>query len=128
MKFTDTSEKGFQQFITRYLVNDQQFIETSPTDFDREFCLNPKQLLAFIAATQPEAYAMIQAKGERAFLVRLDEKIKTLGVIEVLRKGVKHLDKAIDLFYRKPASTFNAKDAERYAANLFSVTQELKMK
>ncbi|TSA39461.1 MAG: type I restriction endonuclease subunit R [Methylococcaceae bacterium] len=126
MKFTDTSEKGFQQFIIRYLVNDQHFIETSPTEFDREFCLNPKQLLAFIAATQPEAYAMLQAKGERAFLVRLDEKIKTLGVIEVLRKGVKHLDKAIDLFYRKPASTFNAKDAERYAANLFSVTQELK--
>ena len=126
MKFTDTSEKGFQQFITRYLVNDQHFIETSPTEFDREFCLNPKQLLAFIAATQPEAYAMIQTKGERAFLVRLDEKIKTLGVIEVLRKGVKHLDKTVDLFFHKPASTFNAKDAEHYAANLFSVTQELK--
>jgi len=125
MHFTDTSEKGFQKFITNYLVNEQQFIETSPSEFDREFCLNPQQLLAFIAATQKDAYEMIQKKGERAFLVRLDEKIKVLGVVEVLRKGVKHFDKTIQLFYRKPASAFNAKDAAHYAANLFSVTQEL---
>jgi type I restriction enzyme R subunit len=126
MQFTDTSEKALQKFIAHYLVNERQFIETAPTEFDREFCINSKQLLAFIAATQKDAYEMIQNKGERSFLVRLDAKIKELGVIEVLRKGVKHLDKNIDLFYRKPASILNAKDAANYAANLFSVTQELK--
>jgi len=68
---------------------------------------------------------MIQKKGERSFLLRLDEKIKELGIIEVLRKGVKHFDKTIELFYRKPASHYNAKDATRYDANVFSVTQEL---
>lgn len=126
MQFTDTSEKGFQKFITGFLVNSQHFIETPPTDFDREFCINTQQLLAFIEATQQDAYEMIQKKGERPFLVRLDTKIKELGVIEVLRKGIKHLDTTIDLFYRKPASSFNGKDAVRYDANLFSVTQELK--
>jgi type I restriction enzyme R subunit len=68
---------------------------------------------------------MIQKKGERSFLVRLDEKIKELGVVEVLRKGVKHFDKTIDLFYRKPSSSYNPKDATLYNANLFSVIQEL---
>ena len=126
MQFTDTSERGFQQFIIQYLVNVQHFIETPPTDFDREFCINTKQLLAFIEATQKDAYEMILKKGERPFLVRLDAKIKELGVIEILRKGIKHFDKTIDLFYRKPASNFNAKDADRYSANLFSVAQELK--
>ena len=126
MQFTDTSERGFQKFITNYLVTEHKFIETTPTDFDREFCINIKQILAFIEATQKDAYEMIQKKGERSFLVRLDEKIKELGVIEVLRKGVKHFDKTIELFYRKPSSSYNAKDAARYAANLFSVTQELK--
>jgi type I restriction enzyme R subunit len=76
--------------------------------------------------TQKDAFEMIQKKGERSFLVRLDEKIKELGVIEVLRKGVKHFDKTIDLFYRKPSSSYNENDASRYAANIFSVTQELK--
>jgi type I restriction enzyme, R subunit len=126
MQFTDTSEKGFQKFITNYLVKEHYFIETLPTEFDREFCINTKQVLAFIEATQKESYEMIQRKGERSFLVRLDEKIKELGVIEVLRKGVKHFDKTIDLFYHKPSSSLNIKDTSRYDANLFSVTQELK--
>ncbi|MDD5461065.1 MAG: DEAD/DEAH box helicase [Methylococcales bacterium] len=125
MQFTDTSGRGFQKFITHHLVNEHKFIETTPTEFDREFSINTKQLLAFIEATQKDAYEMIQKKGERPFLVRLDAKIKELGVIEVLRKGIKHFDKTIDLFYRKPSSTFNAKDATRYAANVFAVTQEL---
>ncbi|MDI9365626.1 MAG: DEAD/DEAH box helicase family protein [Flavobacterium sp.] len=126
MHFTDTSERGFQKFITNYLVTENKFIETTPTEFDREFCINTKQVLAFIEATQKDAFEMIKKKGERSFLVRLDEKIKELGVIEVLRKGVKHFDKTIDLFYRKPSSSYNTKDAARYVANLFSVTQELK--
>jgi type I restriction enzyme R subunit len=126
MQFTDTSEKGFQKFIANYLVAEQKFTETTPSEFDREFCINTKQVLAFIEATQKDAYEMIQKKGERPFLVRLDEKIKELGVIEVLRKGVKHFDKTVELFYHKPSSTYNTKDAARYAANVFSVTQELK--
>lgn len=126
MQFTDTSERGFQKFITNYLVTEHKFIETTSNEFDREFCINTNQVLAFIEATQKDAFEMIQKKGERSFLVRLDEKIKELGVIEVLRKGVKHFDKTIELFYHKPSSNYNAKDAARYAANLFSVTQELK--
>ena len=126
MLFTDTSERALQQYITNYLVTNNLFVETSPTEYDREFCINRKELLAFIAATQPETYEMIQRKGERTFFVRLDEKIRELGVVEVLRKGVKHYDRTIDLFYRKPSSNFNQKDAARYAANSYSVTQELK--
>ena len=125
LKFTDTSEKGLQNYIIQYLVNEQQFIETSPSEFNSKFCLNPQQLLQFIQTTQPETYTFIQNKGEHSFLVGLDEKIKSLGVIEVLRRGIKHFDKTIYLFYKKPASNFNNKDAENYAANLFSVTQEL---
>ena len=101
------------------------FIETTSAEFDAEFCINKKQLLAFIEATQKEAYEMIQRKGERKFLVRLDEEIKKFGIIEILRKGVKHLDKTIKLFYHKPSSIYNTKYAANYAANIFSVTQEL---
>lgn len=126
MQFTDTSERGFQKFIANYLVNEHKYVVSTPLEFDREFCLNIKQVLAFIEATQKEAYEFIQKKGERAFLVRLDEKLKTEGVIEVLRKGVKHLDKTIQLFYRKPSSSHNAKDLANYNANIFSVTEELK--
>lgn len=125
MQFTDTSERGFQKYITNYLVNEHKYTETSYVEFNREFCLNTKQLMDFIETTQPVTFEMIQRKGERSFLVRLDDKIKELGVIEVLRKGVKHFDKTVELFYRKPSSAYNVKDAARYNANNFSVTQEL---
>jgi len=42
-----------------------------------------------------------------------------------LRKGVKHFDKTIDLFYRQPSSIYNQKDLDKYKENIFSITQEL---
>ena len=128
MAFTDTSERGFQKHIVKELVESNQFVESFSTDFDKEFCINRDQLWEFIKATQPEVYETIQRKGERAFLVRLDEKLRKLGVIEVMRKGLKdakYSSKAIDLFYRQPSSSYNAKDLKKYRSNIFSVTQEL---
>jgi type I restriction enzyme, R subunit len=123
--FTDTSEKGFQKYIVKELVEQNKFRESISNDFDKEFCINTKQLWEFIKETQPETYEMIQRKGERSFLVRLDEKLRKLGVIEVLRKGVKHFDKTVDLFFRQPSSNYNKKDLAKFKANIFSVTQEL---
>jgi len=125
MAFTDTSENSFQKHIVKELVAKNRFFESVSNDFDKEFCINPSQLWEFIKTTQPEAYEMIQGKGERSFLVRLDEKLRKLGVIEVLRKGVKHFDKTVALFYRQPASSYNIKDKTKYDSNIFSVTQEL---
>ena len=125
MEFTDTSEKGFQSLIVNELTGNSGYVESVPNDFDRKFCMNIKQLFSFIEQTQPEKYEMLQRKGERAFLVRLDEKLRKLGVVEVLRKGVKHFDKTIDLFFRQPSSSYNEKDLKNYKANIFSVTQEL---
>jgi len=125
MAFTDTSEKGFQKLISCKLIMNGGYVESVSKNFDKEFCINKNQLLSFIEQTQPEKYEMIQRKGERAFLVRLDDKIKKLGVIEVLRKGVKHFDKTVDLFYRKPSSSYNLNDLKKYDSNIFSLTQEL---
>ncbi len=123
---TDTSERGLQKLIVKYLVESHGFHESISSDFDRELCLNVEQLRDFIKTSQPESYAFILKKGEKAFLQRLDKKIKAKGVIECLRKGVKHLDRTISLFYSQPVSSHNPKDAQRFQANIFSVSQELK--
>lgn len=126
MNFTDTSEKGFQKLIVKYLTVTHCYRESVPNDFDKEFCVNTEQLFEFIKTTQPESFEMIQKKGQRGFLLQLDNRIRERGVVELLRKGVKHFDKTIDLFYRQPSSTLNLKDTERYKANIFSATEELK--
>jgi type I restriction enzyme R subunit len=121
----DTSEKGLQQLIVEYLVNNNGFKETDSNEFDREFCINKDDLMEFIRETQVETYNQIQQKGERNFLVRLDKKIQEIGVIGVLRKGISYQDKTVFLYFPLPNSNYNVKDLVKYKANIFSVTQEL---
>jgi len=125
MQNTDMSEKRFQKYITKYLAQTNKYIETFSNDFDRELCIDKTQLFNFIRVAQPDSYDFIIKKGKDSFLDRLDSKIKTEGIIEVLRKGVKHLDRTIYFFYPEPNSTHNPKDKVKYEANIFSVTQEL---
>jgi type I site-specific restriction-modification system R (restriction) subunit len=59
------------------------------------------------------------------FLARLQGEITKRGVIDVLRSGIKHGAHHLDLFYGTP-SPGNPKAAERFAANRFSVTRQLR--
>ncbi|MBF0231123.1 MAG: type I restriction endonuclease subunit R, partial [Desulfamplus sp.] len=122
---TDTSEKGFQKLIVKELVERHGYIETVSNEFDQEFCLNKSSLLEFIKKSQPDTFDFILKKGERSFFSRLDSKIAKDGIVDVLRKGVKHFDKTVELFYPQPNSLHNIKDRSRYQSNIFSVTQEL---
>jgi len=101
----------------------------APADYDREYCVDLAQLSAFLRATQPNA-AEALALGEDGptrlkFLARLQGEITKRGTIDVLRHGIKHGPHAIDLFYGTP-SPGNTKAIERYAANRFSVTRQLR--
>lgn len=122
---TDTSEKAFQKLIVKALVDKNGFEVSASNDFDREFCINKDELMDFLEKTQLDHFNYIQRKGERSFLVRLDKAIADKGIIEVLRKGIKHVDRTIKLFYPEPNSSFNQKDRANYGANCFSVTEEL---
>jgi type I restriction enzyme, R subunit len=123
---TDNSERGFQKLIVKELIEKQNYVEAVSTDFDKEFCVNKKQLFQFIENSQPKSWQLIQKKGERNFLLRLDKKLREKGIIETLRKGVKFFDKTVETFYPQPVSNFNENDLKRYNKNIFSVTQELK--
>ena len=59
------------------------------------------------------------------FLARLQGEIAKRGVVDVLRKGIKHGPASVDLFYGTP-SPGNARAVERFAANIFSVTRQLR--
>jgi type I restriction enzyme R subunit len=122
---TDTSEKAFQKLITNALVDLHGYETSVSNDFDREFCINKDQLMAFLEKSQLANYNYIQQKGERSFLVRLDKRIQEKGIIEVFRKGLKFNDKAVSFYYPEPNSVYNQKDKAKYEANIFSVTEEL---
>ncbi len=129
MKTTDTSEKGLEKIIADALVAQAGYAAGSPQDYDREHAVDLAQLGAFLASTQPkvaEAVALGEESTRRTqFLHRLQGEVERRGVIDVLRHGVNHGQLAVDLFYGSP-SPGNDKAAERFAANVFSVTRQLR--
>ena len=125
---TDTSEKGLESLI----VTDMTAAGWTPgasEDYNREYAVDLVQLQAFIHATQAPLVAAFNLDEEgpvrRKFLARLQGEITKRGVIDVLRSGIKHGAHHLDLFYGTP-SPGNPKAIERFGANRFSVTRQLK--
>jgi type I restriction enzyme R subunit len=127
---TDISEAGLEATIVAQMTAlDVGWIEGDPADYDREFAIDLTQLAAFLEATQPEIAEAAEIRGDgttrRRFLARLQGEITSRGIVDVLRNGVKHGPLSVDLFYGAP-SAGNPTAAERYAANHFVVTRQLR--
>ena len=149
---TDTSEKGLESLIMHDMTGTdgldsgavQTVAESAPakggsgwyagheSSYDREFAVDAEQLFNFLGTTQPEAYAKLgigelkdkQSMARQKFLARLQGEITRRGVVDVLRKGVKHGALSFDLFYGTPSAE-NAKAVARHAKNRFSITRQL---
>ena len=126
---TDTSEKGLESLIISALTSEAGYVPGDPNDYDRAHAVNIPKLLAFLQATQPTVVEQCDLTNEcpkrLQFLSRLQGEIAKRGVVDVLRKGIKHGPMSVDLFYGTP-SPGNTKAAEHYAANVFSVTRQLR--
>ncbi len=126
---TDTTEKGLEALIVRSLIEDAGYLPGDPADYDREHGVDLPHLLAFLRTTQPETLDKlgIETAGPRRtqFLHRLQGEVARRGVIDLLRRGVRHGPHHIVLFYGAP-SPDNLKAVERFEANRFSVTRQLR--
>jgi type I restriction enzyme R subunit len=127
---TDMSEKALETLIVEYMTSSAGgWLAGDPHDYDREYAVDMEQLAAFLRGTQPEVADDLDLDHDgpirRTFLARLQGEIAKRGVIDVLRKGIKHGPHDLDLFYGTP-SPGNQKAQERYALNRFSVTRQLR--
>ncbi|SIO66992.1 type I restriction enzyme, R subunit [Bradyrhizobium erythrophlei] len=144
---TDTSEKGLEALIVADMtgrkvpvdggfsdepepfVGLHNWLLGDPHTYDRAWTVDLVQLRAFVAATQPPLLAALDLDNDspirQKFLARLQGEVGKRGVIDVLRKGVKHGQHDVDLFYGTP-SPGNPKAAQLFALNRFSVTRQLR--
>ncbi len=146
---TDTTEKGLESLIVEAMTGVPGGVDTTesgahkpPTPrggtgwllgsalhYDREHAVDLYELLSFLQATQPVVFETLSLGSEGParlkFLARLQGEVTKRGVIDVVRHGVKHGAHHVDLFYGTPSQD-NAKAAERYAQNRFSVSRQLK--
>lgn len=121
-----TNEASLEVLIEEHLKGPQAGYTTAyPTDYDRELCLMPRAVWAFIERTQPDNYAILQRRGPAKFIKRLAEQVKLRGVIDVLRQGVKDLELTVRLYYKQTASNLNATATANYEADNFAVCRQL---
>ncbi len=146
---TDTSERGLERLICTALTGSAcdpgpakcDAVHERPAaygagwicgrleDYEREYCVDLAQLSSFLCETQPDVVDGLDLGQDgptrRKFLARLQGEITKRGTIDVLRHGLKHGPHQLDLFFGTP-SPGNAKAAERYGQNRFSVTRQLR--
>ncbi len=105
-KKTDTSETGLESLIVRDMLA-RGWLAGSSQDYDRSYCVDVAHLQAFVLATQPklaEAFDLANdSPTRRQFLARLEKEIGAHGVIDVLRRGIKHGPHDLTLFYATPS-------------------------
>lgn len=125
---TDTSEKGLEALIVRSLIDKAGYVAGDSRDYDRDHAVDTAKLLAFLQITQSDAFDTLGLANDGPrrfqFLNRLQGEITKRGVIDVLRRGIKHGPANVELFFGTP-SPGNPKAVELFAANLFSVTRQL---
>lgn len=125
---TDTSEYGLESLIVKHMTS-SGWVSGQPGDYDRAYAVDLVQLCAFLKTTQEPLVESLELGSDgptrRKFLARLQGEITKRGTIDVLRHGIKHGPQQVELFYGTPTPG-NVKAEERFAANRFSVTRQLR--
>ena len=130
-KQTDTTEKGLENHIAQYLVNENGYVLRENTTYDNVACLDSDLLFQFLEATQSKSVAKLKAYHKDLYkqkiIKRINDQIQAKGVIEVLRKGITDgfTDTKLHLFYDKPVSNYNATANAFFKANQFSVMRQV---
>ena len=125
---SNTRENGFETLIVNALVNDCGYDQGHTTEYNKEYAVDEGRLFRFLQETQADKLAELrildsELEKER-FFKQLDKKLKSDGVIELLRKGLRYKHLKLDLFYVRPSAE-NPEAAMMYGKNIFSVIRQL---
>ena len=134
------TETAFEEHIASWLVEHGGYrqvkignVGDGPRDFDAEAGVDTADLFVFIGATQPKewerlldsAYGGDANKAQSGFVQRLASELDKRGTVDVLRNGVVDRNVTIKLAYFKPAHGLTPELADRYQANVLTVTRQL---
>ena len=127
---TVTQEKVFEANIEAHLLG-AGWVSVDPTTYDRKRGLFPDEVIAFVEASQPKAWAQLVTRhgGESAarekFVTVVQQQVDHRGTLDVLRNGVKDSGVPVKLCYFKPASGLNDEMQRKYDANRLGVVRQL---
>ena len=113
-------------------MRDNGWHQSFSNTYNAALGLDTGELFTFIGATQMAAWQELEGlyggdsdAAQRGFARRLDQAIRTDGLLDVLRKGVKDHGVRIRVAYFKPSLVENDAILDDYRANRLTVVREL---
>lgn len=126
---SQTTEKAFEIWLQRILLDQGGWQVGSLETWDKERALFPAAIFDFLEATQPQLWAemrMLHGEGlEPALLSTLVKELDAKGSLAVLRHGFKFFGQRFRLAYFKPAHAANEETLLRYTQNRLTVTRQV---
>lgn len=127
------NEIEFEKDICNHLgANGWHYAEGDDATYDTPRALFPADVVAWVQATQPQAWESLTkshgAAAEAMLLDRLRKQLDERGTLEVLRFGIEMLGlrQALKLAQFKPALAMNPDLQTRYAANRLRVVRQVR--
>lgn len=125
---TNLNEKSLEDLIVEHLTSQNHYEQGVSNDYDRDYAIDERRLREFLETTQPEKVASSRIfateVNRRRFLEKLRSDITKRGVVDVLRKGVKHLSNTFYLYSPLP-SELSVTAQTAYRKNKFCVIRQL---
>lgn len=125
---TNVKENGFETLIVNSLVAENAYEQGTNATYNVTYAVDEERLFCFLLTTQAEKVAelhILDSDLEKdKFFKQLDKKMRSDGVIDILRKGLRYKHLHLDMFYVRPSAE-NPDAAVLYSQNIFSVTRQL---
>jgi type I restriction enzyme R subunit len=122
-------EQDFEEHVEQHLLG-SNYYSRLPSEYDKESCLIPTEVIQFIQSSQTKEYEKLQShldsETNQKILNRLSNEIYKFGALYVLRKGFKTRGSSFRMAYFKPASGMNPETQFLYQQNRFSIVRQLK--
>lgn len=129
----DTSERGFEENIEKYLL-DSKFQSISFNDDSlaslRALGIDREMMWQFLESTQEKELNHLRKKysvgnADDKILERILKEIDRKGLLDVLRHGIRDRGVLLRLIYNKPETELNRTLVDNYEKNLFAVSRQV---
>ena len=128
------TELRFEEWIEKSLLLNgysHSFVHSNEHEdrYDKDLCLAPEDVIAFIKDTQPETYEKLvrqfDSDTDSHLLKAVHKTIDQRGIIDTLRGGIETRGCSFDLAYFQPKSSMNQDHQVLYEKNRFAVVRQL---
>lgn len=125
------TELAFEDAIEAALVSSiSNWRKGIPEDFNRQLALDESTLFAYLEETQAAELKKLETihrgNARLKLLERLDKELASVGMLEVLRKGITDNGVSFKFAYFQPAHSLNPETERLYKLNRLTVTRQVK--